>query len=104
MIIGRSGSRKTNTVLNLINEQYDIDKFYLYERDLNEPKYKLLIKKRKDAGMKYLNGPNVYIECSNTMDDVCKNIHDYNSSRKRKVLIVFDDMIADIMTKKKFSP
>ena len=36
------------------------------------------------------------------MDDVYENIHDYNSSRKRKILIVFDDMIADIMTNKKF--
>ena len=61
-----------------------------------------MIKKRKDAGIKHLNDPNAFIECSNTMDDVYENIHDYNSSRKRKILIVFDDMIADIMTNKKF--
>ena len=102
MIIGGSGSGKTNALLNLINEQNDIDKIYLYARDLNEPKYKILIKKRKDAGIKHLNDPNAFIECSNTMDDVYENIHDYNSSRKRKILIVFDDMIADIMTNKKF--
>ena len=36
------------------------------------------------------------------MDDVYENIHDYNPNRKRKNLIVFDDMIADIMTNKKF--
>ena len=93
---------KTNALINLINEQNDIDKIYLYARDLNEPKYKILIKKRKDAGIKHLNDPNAFIECSNTMDDVYENIHDYNSSRKRKILIVFDDMIADIMTNKKF--
>ena len=61
-----------------------------------------MIKKHKDAGIKHLNDPNAFIECSNTMDDVYENIHDYNSSRKRKILIVFDDMIADIMTSKKF--
>ena len=104
LIIGGSGSGKTNTLLYLINEQNDIDKIYLYARDLNEPKYKILIKKREDAGIKHLNDPNAFIECSNTMDDVYENIHDYNSSRKRKILIVFDDMIADIMINKKFQP
>ena len=102
MIIGGSGSGKTSTLLNLINEQNDIDKMYLYARDLNEPKYKILIKKRKDAGIKHLNDPNAFIECSNTMDDVYEDIDDYNPSRKRKNLIVFDDMIADIMSNKKF--
>ena len=102
MIIDGSGSGKTNALLNLINEQNDIDKVYLYARDLNEPKYEILIKKRKDARIKHLNNPNTFIECSNTMDDVYEKIHDYNSSRKRKILIVFDDMIPDIMTNKKF--
>ena len=101
LIIGGSGSGKANALINLINEQNDIDKIYLYARDLNEPKYKILIKKRKDAGIKHLNDPNAFIECSNTMDDVYENIHDYNSSRK-KILIAFDIMIADIMTNKKF--
>ena len=102
MIIGGSGSGKTNTLLNLINEQNDIGNNYLYARDLNKSKYEILIEKRKDAGIKYLNDANAFIECSNTMDDANENIHDYNSSRKRKILIVFDDMIADIMTNKKF--
>ena len=102
LIIGGSGSGKTNTLLNLINEQNDIDKIYLYARDLNEPKYEYLIKSREDAGIKHLKNPNAFIECSNTMDDVYENIDDYNPNRKRKILIVFDDMIADIMTNKKF--
>ena len=102
MIIGGSGSGKTNALLNLINEQSYIDKIYLYARDLSEPKYEYLIKKREDAGIKHLNNPNAFIECSNTMDDVYENIDDYNPSRKRKILIVFDDMIADIMSNKKF--
>ena len=102
LIIGGSGSGKTNALLNLINEQNDIDKIYLYARDLSEPKYEYLIKKREDAGIKHLNNPNAFIECSNTMDDVYENINDYNPIRKRKKLIVFDDMIADIMTNKRF--
>ena len=60
LIIGSSRSGKTNTLLNLINEQNDIDKIYLYARGLYEPKYKILIKKRKDAGIKYLNDPSIY--------------------------------------------
>ena len=63
MIIGGSRSGKINTLLNLINEQNDIDKIYLYARDLDEPKYQILIKKRKDAEIKHLNDPNAFIEC-----------------------------------------
>ena len=84
LIIGGSGSGKTNTLLNLINEQNDIDKIYLYARDLSEPKYEYLIKKREDAGIKHVNNPDAFIECSNTMDDLYENINDYNPIRKRK--------------------
>ena len=63
MIIGGSGSGKINTLLHLISEQNDIDKIYLYARDLDEPKYQILIKKRKDAEIKHLNDPNAFIEC-----------------------------------------
>ena len=93
LIIGSSRSGKTNTLLNLTNEQNDIDKIYLYARDLNKSKHKILIKKLKDAPIKHLNDPNAFIECSNMMDDVYKNIYDYNSSRKRKTSIIFDDTI-----------
>ena len=74
----------------------------MYAKDLSEPKYEFLIKKCEDAGTKHFNDPNAFIECSNTMDDVYENIDDYNPNRKRKILIVFDDMIADIMSNKKF--
>ena len=105
LIIGGSGSGKTNALINLINEQIDIDKIYLYARDLSEQKYEYLIKKLEDAEIKHVNNPNAFIECSNIMDDVYENINDYNRSRKRKILIVFDDLIADIMTKiKDFQP
>ena len=100
--ISGSASVKTNALLNFINELGDIDKIYLYAKDLNKPKYEYLIKNPKNTGIKHLNDPNGFIECPNTMDDVYENIHDYNLNRKRKTLIVFDDMIADIMTNKKF--
>ena len=65
MTIGSSGSWKTHAFLNLINEQDDIVKFYLYAKDLSEPKNEFLIKKREDVGMKYCNDANAFIECSN---------------------------------------
>ena len=89
-------------MLNLINEQGDIDKIYLYAKDLSERKYELLIKNCENAGIKHLNDSKAFIECSNTMDDVYENINDDNLSRKIKVLIIFDDMIVDIMSNKKF--
>ena len=61
-----------------------------------------MIKKRENVGTNHFNDPNAFIECSNRMDDVYQNIDDYNPSRKRKILIVFDDMIVDIMSNKKF--
>ena len=102
LLIPGSGSGTTNALLNLIREQDNVDKIYLYAKDLREFKYEFLIKKREDAETKHFNDPNAFIECSNTMDDVYENIDDYNPSRKRKVLIMFDGIIADIMTNKKF--
>ena len=74
-------------MLNLIKEQDNrdvIDKIYLYARDLNKPKYQFLIKKREDAGIKYVNNPNAFIVCSNTMDDVYEDIDNYNPKRDKK--------------------
>ena len=102
LIIGGSGSGKTNALLSLIKEQDNIDKIYLYAKDLSQPKYKLWNKKREDVGIKYCTDLNGFIECSNTMDDVYQKIYQYNPSRKRKILIVSDDMVADIMSNKKF--
>ena len=72
LIIGGSGSGKTNALLNLINEQEDIDKIYLYTKDLSESKCEYLIKNRESAGIKHVNDPNAFIECSNTMDDIMR--------------------------------
>ena len=102
LIIGGSGSGKTNALLNLITEQDVIDKMYLYAKDLSEPNYEFLIKKGKDVRTKHFGDPNTFIECSNAMDDVHQNIDDYNPSWKRKNLIVFDDLIPDLMSNKKF--
>ena len=102
LIIGGSGSGKTNALLNLIDEQNNMDKIYLYAKELSDPNYEYLIKKRKKTGIKHFNDSNTFIECSNTMDDVNENIDDYNPKRKRKIFIIFDDMIADIMSNKKF--
>ena len=98
LITGGSWSGKTNTLLNLIKEQDDINKIYLHAKDLSAPKYELLIKKHEDPGIKHLNDSNASIECSDTMDDVYENIDEYKPTRRRKILLVFDDMIADIMS------
>ena len=84
IIIGRSGSGKTNALINLINEQNDIEKIYFYARDLSEPKHEYLVKTREDAGIKHLDNSNAFIKCSNTVDDVYQNINDFNPIRKRK--------------------
>ena len=102
LIIGGSGSEKSNPLLNLISQQDDIDKNYLYAKNLSEPKYGFLIKRLKNVGINYLNDPNVFSECSNKINGVYENTDHYSSNRQRKILIVFDDMIADIMTNKKF--
>ena len=79
-----------------------MDKIYLYAKDLSRSKYEFLIKNCGNAGIKHVNDPKAFIECSNTMNDIYENIDNYNPNRRRKILIVFDDMIADIMTNKKF--
>ena len=102
LIIGPSGSGKTYTLLHLINNLHPIDKICLYAKDIHEPKYENLINKRGQAGIKKLNGPNAFIEYSDDMNDVLDDISDYNKSSDKKVLIVFDDMIADIEYNKNF--
>ena len=97
LIIGGSGSGKTKSLLNLINNQPDIDKIYLYAKDPYEAKYRYLIKKREKVGLDHFDDPKAIIEYSNDMQGVYKNIDDYNLRKKCKALIVFDDMIADMI-------
>ena len=102
LIIGPSGSGKTNILLHLINNLHPIDKIYLYAKDGHEPKYEYLINKRERTGIKNLNDSHAFIEYSDDMNDVLDDINDYNKDRDKKVLIVFDDMIADIEYNKNF--
>ena len=102
LIIGPSGSGKTNTLLHLINNFHPIDRIYLYAKNTDKKKYQFLINKREKAGIKNLNDPHAFIEYSNDMNDVLDDINNYNKNRDRKVLIIFDDMIADIMRSEKF--
>ena len=103
LIIGGSGSGKTNTLLNLINNQLDIDKIYLYAKDLHEAKYQFLINKRESAGLNRFNEPKAFIEYSDDMQDAQKNIDEYNTDKEHKILIVFDDTIADMINNKKLN-
>ena len=96
--------KKTNALLNLINNQPDIDKIYLYAKDPYETKYQYLINKREKVGLDHFNEPTAFIQYSNDMQDVYKNIEDYNPNKKCKILIVFDDMIADMINNKKLNP
>ena len=74
LINGGSGSWKTNALLNLIENQPDIDKICLYAKDLYEAKYQYLINKRKGVGINHFNDPKAFIDHSNDMRDVYKNI------------------------------
>ena len=103
LIIGGSGSGKTNALLNLINNQPDIDKIYMYAKDPYEGKYQLLINKTESTGLKHFNDPKAFIEYSNYMQDVYKNIDEYNLDKECKILIVSDDMIANVINNKKLN-
>ena len=96
LIIGGSGSGKTNALLNLIENQPDIDKIYLYAKDPYDAKYQYLINIREKVGLKLLKDPKAFIEYLNDMCDVYKNINEYNIDKERKIIIAFDYMIADI--------
>ena len=76
----------------MINNQPDIDKIYLYAKDPYEAKYQFLINKRESTGLKHFHDPKDFIEYSNDMQDVYKNIEEYNLGKKHKILIGFDDI------------
>ena len=103
LIIGGSRSGNTNLLLNLTENPPDIDKIYLYGKDPYEAKYQYLINKREGVGIDYFNDPKAFIEYSNDVDDVYKNIDEYNPDKENNVLIVFDDMIANMIHNKKLN-
>ena len=100
LIVGGSGSRKTNALLNLIINQPDIDKIYLYAKDPYEAKYQFLLNKRESTGLRNFNDPKAFIDYSNDMHDVYKNIDEFNIDKESKILIVFDDMIVYMINNK----
>ena len=91
-------------MLNPTNHEPNTDKMFLYAKDEYEAKYQLLISKRESKVLKYLNDSKAFIEYSNDMDDIYKNIEEYNSNKKQKILIVFDDTIADMLSHKRINP
>ena len=87
----------------MIENQSDIDKIYLYAKDPYEEKYLYLINKRERVGINHFDDPKALIEYSNDMQDVYKNIDEYNPDKENKILIVFDDMIVDMIHNKKLN-
>ena len=100
LIIGGSGSEKTNALLNLIkNQRPDIDRIFLYVKDPFESKYQLLFNGRKKVGIEILKNPKAFLDYSQN-----ENLEEYNPTNKRRMLIAFDDMTAHMESNKKVSP
>ena len=103
LVISGSGSGKTNALLNLTEKPTGIDKIYSYTKDPYEAKYQYLINIREKVGIDHFDDPKAFIEYSNDMHYVYKNIDEYNLDKEREILIVFDDMIADMISNKKLN-
>ena len=89
-------------LLNLRKHQrLDTDKVYLYVKDPFESNYQLLINGREKVGIQILKNPKAFTDYSQTIDNVYEKLEDFNPIKKRSVLIVFDDMIADMESNKK---
>ena len=104
LMIGGFRSGKTNSLFNLISQPPGIDKIYLYAKDRYEAIYQFLINKRKSTGLNHFKDSKAFVEYLNNMDDIYKNIQEYNPNKKRNILIVFDDMIADTLSNRKLNP
>ena len=100
-MIGGSGSGKTIVLSDLVNNQPDNGKKYLYAKDPYKAKHQYLINKCEKVGLEHYDDPKVFIEYSNDMQDVYKIIEEYSLGKKRKVVIVFDEMIANMINNKK---
>ena len=105
LIIGDSGSGKTNVFLNLIKQQRpDIDRIYSNVKDPFELKYQLLTNGREKVGIENFKNTKAFLDYSQTIHDVCENLEDCNPTKKRRVLTVFDVMIRDMKNNTKVSP
>ena len=98
LIIGGFGSRKINSMFNLISQQPDIDKIYLYAKDPCEAKSPFLINKWESTDSKHFNDSKAFIKCSYDMDNIYKNFEEHKPDKKLKIFIVFDDMITDMLS------
>ena len=103
-IIGGASSGKTNSLFNLLSQQPNIDKIYLCAKDPFEPKYQFLINKQESTGLKHITDSKAFIEYSDDMNNIHENIKQSNPNKKRKILIVFNDMTADMLNTKKLYP
>ena len=96
---------KSDSLFNVINHQSGIDKIYLYAKDPFELKYEFLIKNQEDVRTKLFNNSKAFIEYFHNTVEIYKDIEDYIIQRKkRKILIIFDDMIAYMLSNKKRNP
>ena len=75
----------------------------MHTKDPYEAKYQFLIYKRESTGLKHFNDPKAFMGYSNGMQDIYKNTDEYNTHKERKILIVSDDMIADMINNKKLN-
>ena len=98
------GSGKKHSLSNLIIHQPETDKLYSYPKDRYEAKYQFLINKQESAGLKSLSDSKTFIGYSFYMDDIYKNIEEYNPDKEQKILVVFDDIIADMLSNKNLNP
>ena len=85
LVMGGSWSGKTNSLCDVANQQPGFDKIYLYTKHPYEVKYQFLINKRESTGSKHINDSKTFIEYSNDMDDICKNIEEYNPNKKQNI-------------------
>ena len=94
---------KSKCILEFNKQSTDIDRIYLFAKNPYEAKYQFLINKRESTGLKRFGDPKAFIEYSNDMQDVYKDINEYNEDKEHKLLKVFDDMIADMINNKKLN-
>ena len=104
IIIGGTGSGKTNSLFNLIGHQPDNGTIYLYAKDLYKAQYQMLINKPEGVVLKYCKDSKDLFEYSNDKDNIYKNIEEYNLGKQRKILTVFDDMIGNVLSNEKLNP
>ena len=84
--------------------KYSYKDIFIYAKDSYKAEFQYLINKREKVRLDHFNDPKAFIEYSNDMQHVYKNIEEYNLGKKRKALIVFDGMIADMINNKKINP